>query len=99
MNNGEYEQIKYDDTHKLNDKVITIDFSSMNELIALIKNKKQVFYDPLETSYIIDGTIISERFLNEIVQKTSHLINSISNLKLSESQLISIKHLKESKKE
>jgi hypothetical protein len=82
----------------LNDKSFTIDWSAINELITLLNTKGVVYYDPIEASYVINGTIIKEKFVIEVISKSSHLINALANAQNRANSLISIKYLQEQKK-
>lgn len=63
------------------DKVFTIDFKSVNEIIDLMTTYKFGFFDPKEQVYVLDGVAMESKFLDETISKFSHYINSISNMR------------------
>ena len=82
-----------DNKMEINDTVYTINWDQINQLIEFLKDKNEVFYDPIKRVYLIDGVAIENDFFNDVISKTSHLINSISNIQLVKKTIISIDHL------
>jgi hypothetical protein len=71
-----------------------IDWKQIDSLIYLLKNTKQVFFDPLKQQYIIDGIIIDAKFFNEVISKSSHLINVIANTQTANKVIVNIDSIK-----
>ena len=74
---------------------VTIDWKQIDILATHIRNAKVVYFDPLKQQYVIDGMIIDASFLNECISKTSHFINTLSNVQLSKKIIVNIDSLKE----
>ena len=78
---------------EINKKVYTINWDQINQLIELLKDKNEIFYDPIKRIYLVDGVAIEIDFFNDIISKASHLINVISNVQLVKKTIISIDYL------
>lgn len=83
------------DKPHVTNKGVTINWTQMDTIATHIRNAKTVFYDPLKQQYVIDGMIIDASFLNECISKTSHFINTLSNVQLSKKIIVNIDSLVE----
>jgi len=89
-------EIEEVNSHNIKIKPIAylIDWKQIDALLQLIRNAKVIFYDPLKQQYVIDGIIIDALFFNEVISKSSHLINVLANVQASKKTIINIDSLK-----
>ena len=60
--------------------VFTIQWGQIDNLINFLLQRKSVEFDYQNQVYIIDGVKFTPLFFNEVISKTSHLINVLSNV-------------------
>jgi len=78
---------------EINNKVYTINWDQINQLIELLKDKNEIFFDPIKRMYLIDDVAIEIDFFNDVISKASHLINVLSNVQLVKKTIISVDYL------
>jgi hypothetical protein len=81
--------VNYEQLPEIKKEVLTFDWSVVNRLKELL-NSSTTFYDPLKQVYVLNGVQISDEFLNGICSNYSHVINSISNMRLKKKVIVNI---------
>jgi hypothetical protein len=82
-------EVNYEQLPEIKKEVLTIDWSVVNRLKELL-NSSTAFYDPLKQVYVLNGVQFSDEFLNGICSNYSHVINSISNMRLRKKVIVNI---------